>query len=197
MRDLTISDNVITDGGMGEGYICNKSQKGDSFVSITGNTIRGSAGCAIRKYVPGTISGNTITITNCSSVITNTIRDDITNNRELIIRGNTINCGTNSTLDVNGTTISKYSTGQAIRITKLTVPVVVEKNTFNTTTAFTNYISVGNPTSSVTICDNTISRADKDGNGILVYSTKNGGVLSAKGGVKVERNQFNKTSSSK
>ena len=191
VRELTISSNVITEGGMGEGYICNKSQTGDSYCTITGNTITGNAGCAIRSYVPGTISGNAIAITNCSSVITNSQRDNITGNKELIIRENAINCGTASELNVNGTVVSKYSTGQAIRITKVKVPIIVEKNSFNTSTPFTNYISVGNPGDSVTIRYNNINRADKDGTGISVYSTKNNGILSA-GKINVEKNQFGK-----
>ena len=194
VRDLTISGNTITNGGMGEGYICNKSQKGDAFCTITGNVLVGSAGCGIRNYAPGTISGNIITIENCTSAITNTRREVITNNRELIIRDNTINCGTYPTLSINGTVVKSYSTGQAIRVAKVTVPVTVENNTFNTTTVFKNYISVGNPTSTVTVRGNVMNKEDTDGTGILVYSTTNGGRFAQGTTIKVEGNQFNKAS---
>ncbi|MCR5557057.1 MAG: glycoside hydrolase family 55 protein [Butyrivibrio sp.] len=194
VRDLTISGNTITNGGLGEGYICNKSQKGDAYCTITGNVLVGSAGCGIRNYAPGTISGNTITIDNCTSAITNTRRDVITNSRELIIRDNTINCGTYPTLSVNDTVVKSYSTGQAIRVAKVAAPITIENNTFNTKTVFKSYISVGNPTSSVTVRGNVINKEDKDGTGILVYSTTNGGKLADSTKLKVEGNQFNKTS---
>lgn len=190
VRDLTISNNTIVDGGMGEGYICNKSQKGDAFCNIIDNTIRGDAGCGIRSYAPGTISGNTIAIANCTSVITNTRKENITNNKGLVISGNIIKCGTYPQITIGEKTISSYSTGKAIRISQVTTPITVEKNKFETTTDFDHYISVGNPGSSVTICDNTINRADKDGNGISVFSTKNGKGGSSKLKTSIERNQF-------
>ena len=191
VRDLTVTSNEITNGGMGEGYICDKGQTGDAFCTITGNTIIGNAGCAIRTYVPGTISDNIISITNSSSVITNTQRDKITGNKELIIRKNTINCGTAAELNYNGTTIKNYSTGKAIRISNVKAPITIEKNTFTTTTPFTNYISVGNPGSSVNIKNNNINRDDNNGQGINVYNSKNYRVATP-GAVNVENNNFGK-----
>ncbi len=184
VRDLTITNNTITNGGLGEGYICNKSQSGDSYCTITGNTIVGEKGTGIRNYVPGTITGNTISISNCSSAITNTQRTDITGNRELIIRDNIISSGTYA----EG---GSKSTGKAIRVSGVVAPITIERNAFNTSTAFEHYISVGNPGVSVTIRDNSISGKDNaEGTGISVYSNKNGGKLSPGCQVVVERNSF-------
>ncbi len=190
VRELTVSDNNMSNCGLGEGYICAKPHEGDSYYTIIGNTISGSAGCAIRSYAPATISGNTISIDNCMSVITNTMRSDNPTSKSLVIKDNIVNCGTYSELNVNGTTISSYNTGKAIRISNVTVPIVIEGNKLYPSTSFGQYFAVGNPGKSVSICGNAINGPDKDGTGVYVFSNKDGAKLSHDCEITIDGNQF-------
>ena len=155
VRDLTVSNNKLTNAGLGEGHICAKPHVGETFSVILNNTFDGDAGTAIRSYSPGRIEGNVINISNVPTAITNTISASITvANNTLTIKGNTFNAGTSSTLEVNGTTVESYNKNNLINLSAVTIPVIIEDNTFSTSTNFGHYISAGNPGNIFTVRNN-------------------------------------------
>ncbi len=191
VRDLTVSNNKLTNAGLGEGYICAKPHDGVTFSNILNNTFDGVGGTAIRTYTPGKISGNTLNISNAYTVMTNTISDLITvASNGLTISNNIIAAGTSSTLDVNGTIIQGYNKDNAISLSSVNIPVTIENNTFNTSTKFGHYISIGNPGDYVRIKNNTFNLSDKGGVGIFIFTPNAGSTVSLNSNITIDGNHF-------
>ena len=191
VRDLTITNNRLTNAGLGEGYVCAKPHAGIAFFNINNNTFNGEAGCAIRSYAPGMISGNTINITNTKNAITNSISGVVTvGDKTLTIKGNTFTSGTQATLTVNGTTIESYSSNILIRLSNVHVPSIIEDNIITPTTAFNQYIAVGNPGETVIVRNNKFNVSDKSGMGIFVFNAS-GNTNSLNNTTIIEGNYFN------
>lgn len=171
VRDLTITRNTVTNGGLGEGYVCNKSHDGDAYVNISDNKFIGDAGTGIRNYCAGTIYNNTIEIKNCVSAITVTRRSGLTNMLPLTISENTIKCGTSDVLQVDGHRIESYGSGKGIRLSNVSSDIIINDNKFYPTTPFGMYFSVSNPGGNVSVTGNRIEAPNFDGIGILVGCT--------------------------
>ena len=192
VRDLTVSNNRLTNAGLGEGYICAKPHDGITFSNILNNTFDGDAGTAIRTYSPALISGNTVNILNVPTGITGTISSLVTvADNSLTISNNIFRAGTASTLDVNGTTVTDYNKDKFISLSSVNVPVIIDGNTFNTVTKFNHYISIGNPDSIVTINNNTYDLSDKSGVGMFMFTPNAGSASSLNSVITITGNHFN------
>ena len=158
VRYLTISNNTITNGGFGEGYICNKSaQYADAFATITNNTISGEYGVGIKNYGAGVIEKNTISISKGRGGIScNSMKEATTSS--LTIKGNVITIGVGTPV-IGGSAISSYTPTYIIQVEKLKCPVNVANNTIKCTSGdgkFKNSIRLGSVISDISICNNDV-----------------------------------------
>jgi hypothetical protein len=158
VRYLTVSNNTITNGGFGEGYICNKGARhADAYAEIINNTITGEYGIGIRNYGAGRIANNTINIFGARSAICCNKMEEGTS-AKLTIENNTITVGNKMPI-IAGSTPSTYQRGYIIQIESLNCPVEVLGNTVKTGTGdvkFKTSLRVGNVSNNVSICKNNI-----------------------------------------
>ena len=169
VRDLTVSNNRLTNAGMGEGYICCKAHEGEAVFNIINNKMSGAAGTGIRDYGPGIVSGNVISIDNTYAAIVATLSGSISYaGKELHIEGNTFTSGTSTNLMVGDTEISKYSANRVMKITGITIPLYIENNNINTKTDYEIYISVADPGKYVTLKGNQFNLSQRGGTGFYI-----------------------------
>ena len=130
IQNLTVSNNTLTDAGLGEGYICAKAHFGDATFNFIHNTITGKAGVGIRTYGPGLVQDNTINIENSPANLDCTISDTIDyGSTPLTIDNNKFLSGTSVSLTVNGHTVEDYaSKNKVVGSNNVTVPIIF-KNT--------------------------------------------------------------------
>ena len=172
VRDLTISNNIVTNAGHGEAYICAKPHDGEANFKILNNKLYGDGGSGIRSYGPGTVSGNEIYITNSPSALVNTISDTVSigsSNNYLNIKDNIFKCGVSDTLSIGGKTITSYnSNSKVIGLSNVPIPVTLDNNTFETTSSYNSYFSYINTGNSTIVKNNKFYLKDKSGNGVTV-----------------------------
>ena len=169
IQNLTVTNNTLTDAGMGEGYICAKPHFGVDNFNISGNTLIGKAGSGIINYGTGIISNNTIKIEQVREAIRsdfNTVASvgDI----PVTISGNTIECGTSNDLDLNGNIVENYGAdAKLIGVANELVPVIIDNNIFKPTTDFPAYNSIMNVAGDVTINNNKFYYAERSGDATI------------------------------
>ena len=172
IQNLTVSNNTITDAGMGEGYICAKPHFGAAVANIINNKISGKAGNAIRSYEPGSISDNTISIENSPKSIECTISDTVDPvSYPITISNNTITSGVYTDLVYHGQTITGYGTKNKIASTvNVNTSVIFENNTINPATDYSSYISMINVEGKITVNKNKFYLSQRTGDSIISIS---------------------------
>ena len=178
VRDLTVNNNYIENGGSGEGYICNKSQDGNIRTIIKGNTIVGDYGCGIRAYGTAKIFENKITIKHCIAAIYTSQRDGQTGDWPLEIVRNEVNSGAGEAYTINKHTYSDYSSGILIRVIRPMNVCKIMENTLKPTSEYSSYLSVANANNSIYIMKNNINISGFKGHAICVYDKKDNDVVS-------------------
>lgn len=173
IQNLTVSNNTITDAGMGEGYICAKPHFGAAVANIINNKIIGKAGNAIRSYVPGSISDNTISIENSPKSIECTISETVDPvSYPLTISNNTFTSGVYTDLTYHGHTVTGYGTKNKIAsAVNANTSVIFENNIVNPSTDYSSYISMINVEGKITVHKNKFYLSQRTGDSIVSIST--------------------------
>jgi hypothetical protein len=173
VRYLKISNNTITNGGLGEGYICNKSEQyADAYAVITDNIIKGAGGVGVRNYGAGRIEGNTIDITNARGAVSCFCRSE-DKNTSLAIRGNNITLKAGLPL-VNGKPVESDYSRYVIHTDSVRCPVYIENNTITALDGdirFESAIRIGHIICQGYIRNNRISCETGAGCGIQITGT--------------------------
>ena len=170
VRYCSIIGNTITNGGMGEGYICNKGYSAeDSYTYIKDNTITGTSGVAIQTYGASEISGNHINLTNCAAAISCYGHNYFDLNR-LIINNNIIECH----MDLAPNTSTTKT--NVIRVEKPSYEVHLNGNQItcasNGSRKIESIIKVGSISKSIYVRNNTITSNIKNCTGVLLCSNE-------------------------
>lgn len=171
VRELTLDDNKIYDGGSGEGYICNKGADGDFKATVTNNLCEGEYGTGMCLYGTTVVKDNTIQISHCKSAIVTGVRKNQTGNWPHQIVHNTINCGSGEPYVHGGMTFTDYSGGNLIKVISPINDVTISDNTINPTSVYTSFIAIGNAQKSITVEKNKINASGLKGTGISIYTT--------------------------
>jgi len=155
---LNVTNNTITNGGYGEGYITCKGQDGlDAFAVITGNKLLGTYGSGIYLYGAGQIKNNNISITNCRTAVVTHVRNCATN-KAVSVSGNTINCNPGN-LYIKGKLMEAHQSTSLVSIDASQCPVNVQGNSIYTDGSalpLKNIIKVSNVAHNLTITGNKI-----------------------------------------
>ena len=171
VRSLTVKNNVIKNGGSGEGYICNKGQAENSNSIVINNTISGEFGCGICNYCGAEICNNSVQINYCKAAIISGSRSDQIDGMPVTIKGNNIKCGMTGSYIYSGTVIDDYNSGNLIKVISPTGSADVSQNILYPQAEYTSYIAIGNAKDSISIVGNIIDGLNLGGNGISIYST--------------------------
>lgn len=193
VRDLQVLRNSITDGGLGEAYICNKSHEGNICTVISGNTLTGDGGRGIRNYGPATITGNNISIQRCKSAIDINKDTSVMNAAGVstLVADNIINCSSGVNFEYKGAVREAYdSNGCVINHYSTSGPVTVENNTINAESAFEYYYHMVDFKYDVTVRGNSINAADFIGCGINIGSSASSAAENADATVNVSDNSI-------
>ncbi len=167
VRYCSILGNTITNGGHGEGYICNKGYNAsDAYAHINNNTIIGTEGVGIQNYGAAEIANNHISITNCSIPI-NCMGKNYAECNRLLITENVIECG----LDLLNMTTDKKN---VIQVSKPSSETRIDGNqiTCSGNRKLESVIKVGGFSKNVYIRNNTINSTLLKCAGVLVYSSE-------------------------
>ncbi len=172
VKNLTISDNYIENGGCGEAYICNKGQAGDLSVTISNNTLVGDFGCGIISYGTAVIKDNSINISHCKAAIITGKRDDQTGNWPLEICGNSIVCSASKPYYASKHTITDYSSGNVIKVLMPINSVKIANNTISPESDYQSYIAVINAEKDITVSGNILDLSKYSGKAISIYENQ-------------------------
>lgn len=166
---LTVTNNYITNGGFGEGYITCKGQDGlEAFATITNNTIVGDYGAGIYNYGAAQIKNNVINIANCKAAIVCYPRDCDTN-KKLSVSLNNINANPGS-YSINGKNMNNTS-NYLVRIEAIKSEIFVQSNNITTVGdvgSLKGVIRIGSLKNNVTLTDNRIKCEIPDCIGIMI-----------------------------
>ncbi len=159
VRYCTISNNYITNGGFGEGYICNKGYAAnDALCTITNNTFVGDYGAGIQNYGAAVIKNNNIQIKHISKGIGAYGRTDNLIN-DLVIESNTITAST-AYYYIDSERITTFSPTYVIQTERYLTPVVINNNTIDITSeddsAMKSVIRVGQLKGDFEISENEV-----------------------------------------
>lgn len=178
IAQLTIDNNTITNGGCGEGYMCNKGADGDLYAIITNNKFYGECGYAIRQYGPANISNNKIYIKHCPTAILVTAKGTQTVDHTVEINDNLFATGEEGTYYHNGREVSAFNEDQLIKVLSAMGAVVVSGNEINTEAAYSTYVAIGNATGDIMVAKNKIYTIGRKGTPVSVYNNSKGVVNS-------------------
>ncbi len=160
VRQCTISNNYILNGGFGEGYICCKGYPVDDFYSdISSNTLEGDYGTGIKCYGDATICNNNINISHCMRGISCNGSDVITKN-DLTIDSNRIT--TTVSYFYNGSQkMDSYTPKYMIQAETYGTPVTISNNTISVesanSTPLQSMIRIGSIKNNCTIDHNNLN----------------------------------------
>ena len=172
VRELTVANNVIKDGGFGEGYITCKGQDGqDAYATIINNNISGTYGSGISLYGPGLIQGNTINISQSRiGIVCHSREGETSDNIE--INGNVINCEPGK-LVLNGQVVESYKPRTVFFADLTQCDLIFTNNTIKSSTVDGGWgavVDVGNIKKNITIENNDIEVLGTETVGINIHS---------------------------
>ena len=172
VQNLTVSNNILTDAGMGEGYICAKPHFGDAVFHITNNKFYGKAGNAIKDYGTGTIEGNEIYIENTKRAIECSYSDTrMTSTTPLTIKNNLFQAGTSTNLVYHDHEVENYATDtKVVSVPNSKVEVIFEDNKVQPTTDFSSYVSIMNTQKKVTVKNNKFYLSERSGDSTVTVT---------------------------